>query len=128
MRLAPFLSLLACAAACGGRASSSGAVSTSNAIGEGAALVARVDGTPIHASDVAAEMRRGGGPARAALDRLIDFELLAGAAAPAFSPATDGEVAEARDQAAVQVLLERDLESRLGKDAIPDDVLRDLYQ
>ena len=78
--------------------------------------------------DVAPKCGRGGGPPRAALDRLIDFELLAAAAAATASPAADPDVAEARDQVAVQLLLERELETRLGKDAIPDDVLRDLYQ
>ena len=122
MRPALLLSLIALACS---RAAPPVDLSASNATGE---VVARVDGVPIHAADVAAEMRRGGGPARAALERLIDFELLAAAAAPTTSPATDSDVAEARDQVAVQLLLERELETHLGKDAIPDGVLRDLYQ
>jgi hypothetical protein len=124
MRRALLLSLIACALACT-RAAPQVDLATSNATGE---AVAHVDGVPIRASDVAAEMRRGGGPPRAALDRLIDFELLAAAAAPTTSPAADPDVAEARDQVAVQLLVERELETHLGKDAIPDDVLRDLYQ
>jgi len=122
--LAMLVPLIACAVSCARRVPPSD-LGTSNAAGE---VVARVDGVPIRASDVAAEVRRGGGPARAALDRLIDFELLAAAAAPTASPTTDPEVAEARDQVAVQLLIERELEAHLGKDAIPDDVLRDLYQ
>ncbi len=117
-----------CAAACGGGSAPPGGPAASNVTGESSETIARVDGRLIHASDVAAEMRRGGGPARAALERLIDFELLAAAAAPTVSATTDTDVAEARDQAAVQLLLERELEPRLGKNAIPDDVLRDLYQ
>jgi hypothetical protein len=123
-RLATLVSLIACALACT-RAAPQVGLAASNGTGE---VVARVDGVPIYASDVASEVRRGGGPARAALDRLIDFELLAASAAPTTSPATDPDVAEARDQIAVQLLVERELETHLGKDAIPDDVLRDLYQ
>jgi len=122
MHLATLVPLIACARPAPPAAAD---MAASNATGE---IVARVEGVPIHASDVAAEVRRGGGPARAALDRLIDFALLAAAAAPTASPATDPEVAEARDQLAVQLLLERELETHLGKDAIPDDVLRELYQ
>jgi hypothetical protein len=125
MRVGLLVPLLTCAAACGGEPASHTDQAPSLAPGE---VVASVGGIPIHASDVAAEIRRGGGPARAALDRLIDFELLAQAAAATVSPTTDDDVAEARDQAAVQLLLERELEPRLGKDAIPDEVLRGLYQ
>ncbi len=117
--------LLAFAASCGGRAAAPDGVAAANAIAD---VVARVDGVSIRASDVAAEMRRGGGSPRAALDRLVDFELLAAAAAHTVTPATDTDVGEARDQAAVQLLLERELEPHLGKDSIPDDVLRGLYQ
>jgi hypothetical protein len=125
MRLGLLVPLLAFAAACGGRPVSRVDLPTSDATGN---VVARVDGIAINASDVAAEIRRGGGSPRAALERLIDFELLAEVAAATVSPATDDDVAEARDRAAVQVLLERDLEPHLGKESIPDDVLRGLYQ
>lgn len=125
MRLGLLVPLLACAASCGGPPASRAHIATGETTGD---IVASVDGTPIHASEVAAEIRRGGGSARAALDRLIDFALLAEAAAATVSPGTDDDVAEARDQAAVQVLLERELEPRLGKESIPDDVLRGLYQ
>src|SRR4051794_2695514 len=102
MRLGPILPLLACAAACVGRPGSHAEIAPTTASGETAGdILARVDGTPIHAGDVAAEIGRGGSSARAALDRLIDFELLAEAAARSISPATDDDVAEARDQAAV---------------------------
>jgi hypothetical protein len=124
MRPALLVLLITCALGCSRPAPTTN-LAASNTNGE---IVARIDGVAIYATDVAAEVRRGGGPARAALDRLIDFELLAAAAAPTASPATDPDVAEARDQVAVQLLLERELETRLGKDAIPDEVLRDLYQ
>lgn len=129
MRLGLLAPLLACAAACGGRPASRADLGRSLATGEtGGDILASVNGAPIRAGELAAEIRRGGGSPRAALDRLIEFELLAEAAAATVSPATDDEVAEARDQAAVQLLLERELEPRLGKDSIPDDVLRGLYQ
>jgi hypothetical protein len=125
MRHGLFLSIVISVAGCGGRTGAPRDVAAANVIGD---VVAHVDGVSIHAGDVTAEMRRGGGPPRAALDRLIDFELLAAAAARTVTPASDGAVAEARDQAAVQLLLEREMEPHLGKDSIPDDVLRDLYQ
>jgi hypothetical protein len=89
--------------------------------------VAEVDGVPISARDLAAEMRRGGKSARAALDDLITFQLLAGAAVPSVD-ADDPEVAEARDRAAVQRWLERELEPRLSRNAIPDELLRGIYE
>ena len=93
----------------------------------GSDRVAEVESVPILARDLAAEMRRHGKPARAALDDLITFQLLAGAAARAID-ADDPEVAEARDRAAVQLWLERELEPRLSKDAMPDKLLRGVYE
>src|SRR5882724_8747578 len=87
--------------------------------------VAEAGGASISLRDLRAEMRRTGKDARAALADLIDFELLAGAAAP--SSARDPEVEEARDRAAVQRMIERDLEPRLAREAIPDAVLREVY-
>src|SRR3954470_5294429 len=119
MRPALLFALIACGPACAlacTRAAPQVGVATSNDTGE---IVARVDGVPIRAGDIAAEVRRGGGPPRAALDRLCDFARPAAGAAPTSSPAADPDVAEARDQVAVQLLLERELETRLGRAAIP---------
>ncbi len=68
------VALLAGAASCGGRA----APPTSVGAATSGEIVAAVDGVPIGRNDAVAEMGRGGGTARAALERLIDFELLAG--------------------------------------------------
>ena len=91
------------------------------------APVAAIDGAPILAADVAAEMRRSGKTARAALDAMADFELLAAAAARSIGPG-DPDVAEARRRAMVQVLLARELEPRLDKSAIPERELRGIYE
>jgi parvulin-like peptidyl-prolyl cis-trans isomerase-like protein len=87
--------------------------------------VADVAGVAISRAALLAEMRRGGKDARAALEDLIQAELLAAAAAPAV--AGDPEVADARDRAAVQRMVERELEPKLTKQAIPDDVLQQVY-
>ena len=88
--------------------------------------VAEIDGVSISLRDLRAEMVRSGKDARAALAGLIDLEVLAGAAARA-GTATDPDVADARDRAAVQRMIERDLEPRLTRDAVPDTVLRQVY-
>jgi len=91
------------------------------------APVATVAGAPILAADVAAEMRRGRRTAREALGALVDFELLARAAARSI-PDDDPDVVEARRSAMVQQLLERELEPRLDSSAIPEPELRAVYE
>jgi hypothetical protein len=95
-----------------------------------AAAVATVAGAPapitVTATEIAAEMRRAGRTAREALNALVDFELLAGAAARSIA-ADDPDVLQARQSAMVQRLLERDLEPRLDRSAIPEPELRTLY-
>lgn len=88
--------------------------------------VAVVDGVPISRAALLAEMRRTGKDARGALWDLIDFELLAVRAAGA--GLADPEVDEERDRAAVQRMIERELEPRLTREAIPDPVLREVYE
>jgi hypothetical protein len=70
-------------------------------------------------------MRRGGKPARDALADLIDFELLAGEAARVVGD--DPDLEDARNRASVQRMIERELEPKLAREAIPDSVLRELY-
>lgn len=85
-------------------------------------------GQPIFAGEVKAQMVRAHIDARAALDQLITFELLARAAAEAGTEG--GAVAAERDQlraAEVQRLIERELEPRLARDAITDAEVRALY-
>lgn len=122
--LAGLFTALAGAASCGGRA----APPTSVGAATSGEIVATVDGVPIGHNQMTAEIGRGGGTARAAVERLIDFELLSRAAARSIAADTDPDVIEARNRAAVQLMLERELEPRLTKEAIPDDVLRALYQ
>ena len=89
-------------------------------------VVAVVDGAPIGRAELVAEMRRSGKNARDALSDLIDFELLAARAQRAAGP--DPEIEEVRDRAAVQRMIERELEPRLTREAIPDPVLRGVYE
>jgi hypothetical protein len=91
-----------------------------------AEIVAVVDGVPISRAALLAEMRRTGKDARGAMSDLIDFELLAARAASA--GAADPEVDQIRDRAAVQRMIERELEPRLTREAIPDSVLREVYE
>ena len=89
--------------------------------------VAVVDGVPIGRAEVLAEMRRSGKDARGALSALVDFQLLAARAQQA-AVAADPEVQEVRDRAAVQLMIERQLEPQLTREAIPDSVLRGVYE
>lgn len=89
--------------------------------------MARVGETSIGAGDLLAELRRAGGTPRQALTRLIDFELLAAAAAASIG-ASDADVVAARARAAVERTIERDLEPRLKKSSIPRSELRAVYE
>lgn len=113
------------AAACGGEAppprptSPSPAPAASPAAGPDDVVVATVDGRPVWASCVAAQLARGARTRRAALDECIDFELLAQAAAarglaraPALRDLADRELAEARRAALAGRLVELELEAR----------------
>lgn len=91
------------------------------------AVVARVGAVEIKQADVLRQMRFSGKPPRAALDELIRFELLAGAAA-AVVPARDPDVVQAQAGAAVARMIAQEIEPRLGKQDIPDAVLRDVYE
>jgi PPIC-type PPIASE domain len=90
-------------------------------------VVAAVDGARIGRAELVSEMRRTLRGARAALDRLIDDQLLAAEAQRSLDREDNRELAEARARAAVQLMLERELEPRLDKSAIPDATLRSLY-
>jgi hypothetical protein len=88
--------------------------------------VAVVDGVAIGRAAVAVEMRRSGRGAREALADLIDFELLATAAARALG--ADPDLDDTRDRAAVQRMIERELEPKLTREAIPDSLLHGIYE
>jgi len=91
------------------------------------AVVARVDGAPIFAKQVLAEAKRSGQPPRAALTTLIEANVAAerirtlGRPLP---PDNDPDVSAAR----VERLLDRELEPTLTAEAIPDTVLRSIYE
>jgi hypothetical protein len=91
------------------------------------AVIARVGVVEIRQSAVLRQMRFSGKPPRAALDELIQFELLALAAANVVSP-SDPDVGKAQAAAAVATLIAHEIEPRLGKQEIPDAVLRDVYE
>ena len=73
-------------------------------------------------------MRRTGLSARAALDQLVTFEVLAQAAAASVAaPLDDPAASEAIRTVEVQRLIEREIEPRIAKDSISDDEVRALY-
>lgn len=115
----PLILLVLLAASCGARPTLPAAWPASDAV------VAEVGGVPIHRSEVQSEMRRTGKDARHATQELVDFELLAVAAAP--STDADPDVRQSGRQAMVQAMLEHELEPRLGKAAIPDAELAAIY-
>jgi len=89
-------------------------------------VVATVDGRPIYAGDVAAQMRASGKDRKAALDDLIDAEVLAGVAV-ARGLYDDFEVTHARRAAEARRLLATDFEPQTTINRIPDDDLRRAY-
>jgi PPIC-type PPIASE domain len=96
-------------------------------------IVATVAGTPITAAQVAGQMRRAGRNARDALQELVTFEILARAAAPMSGASPEGRDFEGPDPIAlaalkVQRLVEREIEPRLSRKAIPDSDVRTVYE
>jgi hypothetical protein len=90
------------------------------------AIVARVGEVPIFANQVLAEAKRTGKPPRQALTELVTLHLLAEHA----RQAGRGPVASSEPEVEtvlVQRLLDRELEPLLRPTAIPDSVLRPLY-
>jgi hypothetical protein len=91
------------------------------------AEVARVGGQPIFAAEVSAQSEHFGLSPRAALDQLIEFQLLATRAqARGFA---DGALARAPavQRAMVDRLLGQEFEPTVAKDKIPDAELRQMY-
>jgi peptidyl-prolyl cis-trans isomerase C len=118
------LSAIACGEA--GRAPVRDRTSLAPRLGAGDVVVAEVDGVPIGAEAVRVEARAGGGDARQALLRLIEAEVLAGAAL-ARGLGDDFEVKEAARAAAVRRLLHDGLEREAAPERIPDADYRALY-
>jgi hypothetical protein len=90
------------------------------------AVVARVGQVPIYSTQVLAEAKREGKSPRQALDDLVAANLLAERARQAGMrppPPRETDV----ESALVQRLLERELEPSLRAEAMPDSVLRPLY-
>ncbi len=86
-------------------------------------IVARVGAAPIFAEDVRRRQLVTGGGARQALDDLVRFELLAQAARDRGIP-----LPPAPKEALVQVLLERDFETQVRLDDVPEKELRTIYE
>jgi hypothetical protein len=89
-------------------------------------VVARVGEVSIYAADVADQALASRKPARAALDELIAFHLLAERHRAAWPPG-DPAAEEARREILVQRLLERELEPKLRLEDLPDEEVRKLY-
>jgi hypothetical protein len=102
------------AAACGSEAPPPRptAPGASPAAGPDDVVVATVDGRPVWASCVAAQLARGARTRRAALDECVDVELLAAAAEARAPDFEDRELAEARRAALAGRLVELDFEAR----------------
>lgn len=88
--------------------------------------VARVGGIPIFARQVLAHAKRTGGSARQALEDLVDLNLLAGKARASGIevPSSQGDDIE---RAMVERMLERELETSLRPESVPDSAIRPLY-
>ncbi len=91
------------------------------------AVVATVDGRPIHASDVALQARARGSDARQALSDLIDAEVLAGEAARRGLD-RDHDAEESAESSAVRRLLEKTFESEVTAATVPEAVLKHVYE
>jgi hypothetical protein len=91
------------------------------------AAVAKVGGVPIFASQVLAEAKQTGKSARAALEALVELNLLAGCARGVGERPADSSNADVKS-ALVQRLLEKEMEPTLRPEAIPDSALRPLYE
>jgi PPIC-type PPIASE domain len=89
-------------------------------------VVARVGEIPIYAADVAAQAAATKKPARAALDELIAFQLLAERHRAAWPPA-DPAAEQTRREILVQRLLEREFEPKVRLEDLPDAEVRKLY-
>jgi hypothetical protein len=127
-RALPALGLLLCgsgAAGCGGREADRGGPQTQ--LRPEDVVVASVDGVPISAARVAAHGRATGLSARESLDDLVDFELLAQAAARR-GLAASPEVAEARTRELARRLLRADFEARTRPEDIPEADVRREYE
>ncbi|HEY2899866.1 MAG TPA: peptidylprolyl isomerase [Polyangia bacterium] len=122
----PCLLAVAMATSSCGRGGAPSAPSTAVAPSPDDPPLARVGAVEIRRSQVAAQMRAAGQTERQALDELIHFELLARAAADSVSP-DDPDLRDAVDAVRVQRLIESELEPHLGRDDIPDNVLREVY-
>jgi len=93
----------------------------------GEIVVARVDGVPILASEVARQARLAGASPRVALDSLIEMEVLTGEARRRGLAAAPDAIDSAR-RAAVGRLLEEAFERAFGSRTVPEPELLARYQ
>lgn len=90
-------------------------------------VVASIDGVPVLASELKKQMQARSLPARAALEEIVRFELLAAAARSA-GVVMGEDTATLRKSILVQRLIERDIEPRLSPEAIGEADVRALYE
>lgn len=90
-------------------------------------VVAEVDGVPIHRAELESRMRADHLGAREALERLIDEELTV-TAARHFGVRPDRDVAFTRKRAEVQLLLERQIDQRVGAEDVTDAEVRAAWE
>lgn len=95
--------------------------------GAGDEVVATVNGAPLYQSDVTRQAAATGADVRAALDELVALELLSQRAAR--QTFARGEEARAGlRQVLAQAYVQREIEPRLGLEAVPESLLRKAYE
>jgi hypothetical protein len=127
VRFGPLALLSVGFAACGSRTPSADSDFVPLPVSDLGPVVARIGDVPLYGIQVLAEAKRSGKTPREALSDLVVFHLLAERARRAdWRPvgSSDPNV----KSALVQRLLERDLEPRLRVEAVPDSVIRPLYE
>ncbi len=92
-----------------------------------AEVVARVDGEPVHADEVAVLARAMGVAPRVALERIVDERLLAREARRRGLVTADDEV-DARWRASIQELVAREVEATNTPATVPNEVFAELFE
>lgn len=91
------------------------------------AVVARVQGTPIFAAEVAAQAAKTRKSARQALDDLVAFHVLAERVRDEWPP-RDEKAQVLRREVMVQRFIEREFEARARPEDMPDTEVRQIYE
>lgn len=127
MRFGRVIYVCMCLAACVRRDGESAPPPWTPSVPATAAIVARVGGVPISIEDIKAEMALGHATRQAALDRLIEFHLLA-EKARALGMWKASLMSQVPRELLAQRLLEREFEPAAALNDIPEADLRAIYE